>query len=170
MKKRLYMAALILVFFLAEQTLVPLIRINGNGPELLLLLPVFFGFFNGPLSGIFVGLFAGILADVYGSVPMGTSALLFVLFGYLSGRLLQNVEQEEFFFPVILTFLSAFVYEFAMWFALYVMKNDIQFHFFLIRKILPISLYTLLFGIALYYPLRALNTKMKAGEAAGERL
>ena len=50
-----------------------------------MLLPVFFGFFGGPVDGIFAGLLAGILADVYGGTLLGTSAFLFVCFGFLSG-------------------------------------------------------------------------------------
>ncbi|MGI5988894.1 MAG: rod shape-determining protein MreD [Lachnospiraceae bacterium] len=160
MKYRLFEIALTFVFFLAEILLVPLIRINGNGPELLLLLPVFFGFFGGPVNGVFVGLIAGILADVYGGTLLGTSAFLFVCFGYLSGKLLENFEEEEFFFPMMLTFVSAFLYECAMWFVLYVLHNEINAEFFFARKILPISLYTLVAGIALYFPVRSLDSKM----------
>lgn len=163
MKYRLFQAALIFVFFLAEILLVPLIRVSGNGPELLLLLPVFFGFFGGPVDGVLVGLFAGILADVYGGTLLGTSAFLFVIFGYMSGKLLENVEQEEFFFPMMLTFVSAFLYECAMWFVLYVLHNKIHAGFFFTRKILPISLYTLVAGIALYFPVRALNKRVREG-------
>lgn len=169
MKYRLYQIALIFVFFVAEIELVPFIRVSGNGPELLLLLPVFFGFFGGPVNGIFAGLLAGILADVYGGTLLGTSAFLFVCFGYMSGRLLENVEQEEFFFPMMLTFLSAFLYECAMWFVLFVLHNRIDAGFFFTRKILPVSLYTLVAGIALYFPVRYLDRKMRAAAGRGEK-
>ncbi|MCH3986872.1 MAG: rod shape-determining protein MreD [Lachnospiraceae bacterium] len=169
MKYRLYQIALIFVFFLAETVLVPLIRVSGNGPELLLLLPVFFGFFGGPVDGIFAGLLAGILADVYGGTLLGTSAFLFVCFGFLSGKLLENVEQEEFFFPMMLTFVSAFLYECAMWFILFVLHNRIDAEFFFTRKILPISLYTLVAGIALYFPVRAFDRKMREAYGTGEK-
>ncbi|MDD6789089.1 MAG: rod shape-determining protein MreD [Lachnospira sp.] len=167
MKYRLYQIVLIFVFFIVQTVFVPFIRVSGNGPELLLLLPVFFGFFGGPVNGIFVGVLAGILADVYGGTLLGTSAFLFVCFGYMSGKLLENVEQEEFFFPMMLTVLSAFLYECAMWFVLFVLHNRIDAGFFFTRKILPISLYTLAAGIALYFPVRCLDRKMRAAAGRG---
>ena len=70
---------------------------------------------------------------------------------------------------MMLTFVSAFLYECAMWFILFVLHNRIDAEFFFTRKILPISLYTLVAGIALYFPVRAFDRKMREAYGTGEK-
>ena len=65
MKRKITELVLILLFYLIQGTCGRIIEIGSIAPNLLIVLPVLFGFFKGKNEGMFVGFFAGIMYDLY---------------------------------------------------------------------------------------------------------
>ena len=63
MKRKIGELIIILLFYLFQVTLGRVISIAGIMPNLLIIIPVIFGYFNGKNEGMFTGFFAGALYD-----------------------------------------------------------------------------------------------------------
>jgi rod shape-determining protein MreD len=58
------------------------LKIRGAHPDLLLLLPIAFGFVGGSERGAAMGFVTGLLADLFVGTPFGLSALVYTLVGF----------------------------------------------------------------------------------------
>ena len=92
MKRKVTELVIILLVYLIQGTFGRAIAIGGIVPNLLIILPVLFGFFKGRNEGMFVGFFAGIMYDLFFSGLFGFSALVFVYVGYYSGIFYKEYE------------------------------------------------------------------------------
>ena len=78
MKRKVAEIILILLFYLIQVTFGNAIGIGGITPNLLIILPVLFGFFKGRNEGMLVGFLSGVMYDLFFSSLFGFSALVFV--------------------------------------------------------------------------------------------
>ena len=67
MKRKIGELIIILLFYLFQVTLGRVISIAGIMPNLLIIIPVIFGYLNGKNEGMFTGFFAGALYDLSAS-------------------------------------------------------------------------------------------------------
>ena len=65
MKRKIGELILIIFFYLLQVTLGRVIAIGGIKPNLLIILPVLFGFLHGKNEGMYVGFFAGFFYDLF---------------------------------------------------------------------------------------------------------
>ncbi len=94
-KARLRVAALVVVAFLLQATVVSDLRIDEVAPDLLLVVAICAGLAGGARQGVLVGFMAGLLADLYlTETPVGLSALVLCIVGYGVGTLRENVLPE----------------------------------------------------------------------------
>ena len=136
MKRKVAEIILILLFYLIQVTFGNAIGIGGITPNLLIILPVLFGFFKGRNEGMLVGFLSGVMYDLFFSSLFGFSALVFVYIGYFSGIFYKEYEKVEVLIPLAM-----------------IMASDFVFDFFLRRFIMPEVVYTLVVALVLYYPL-----------------
>ena len=80
MKRKVAEIILILLFYLIQVTFGNAIGIGGITPNLLIILPVLFGFFKGRNEGMLVGFLSGVMYDLFFSSLFGFSALVFVIY------------------------------------------------------------------------------------------
>ena len=102
MKRKVTELVIILLVYLIQGTFGRTIAIGGIVPNLLIILPVLFGFFKGKNEGMFVGFFAGIMYDLFFSGLFGFSVLVFVYVGYYSGMFYKEYEKVEVLIPLAL--------------------------------------------------------------------
>jgi len=81
--------------------LIPVLRVAGAAPDVMLLLAVAGGLVGGPLRGAVLGFAAGITVDVFLRTPMGLSALVFTLVGYTVGVVSTGVLTPSWYLPVV---------------------------------------------------------------------
>jgi rod shape-determining protein MreD len=79
------------VTFLVHETLLRGVFIDGVHPDLLLCLTVAAGAAAGAERGAIIGFTAGMLADLFLPTPLGLSALVYCLLGFLVGTLQDTV-------------------------------------------------------------------------------
>ena len=70
MKRKVTELVIILLVYLIQGTFGRTIAIGGIVPNLLIILPVLFGFFKGKNEGMFVGFFAGIMYGEIGALSI----------------------------------------------------------------------------------------------------
>ena len=110
MKRKVAEIILILLFYLIQVTFGNAIGIGGITPNLLIILPVLFGFFKGRNEGILVGFLSGVMYDLFFSSLFGFSALVFVYIGYFSGIFYKDFFLRRFIMPeVVYTLVVALV-------------------------------------------------------------
>ena len=73
MKRKVAEIILILLFYLIQVTFGNAIGIGGITPNLLIILPVLFGFFKGRNEGMLVGFLSGVMYDLFFSSLFGFS-------------------------------------------------------------------------------------------------
>lgn len=160
MKRKTGELILIIFFYLLQVTLGRTIGIGGIMPNLLVVLPVLFGFLNGRIEGMFVGFFAGLMYDLYFSGLFGFSSLVFVYIGYFAGIFHQKYEENEMLVPLAILLLGSFSFGFLSYIGNFLLHNRLNVVYFVSRFILPEVIYTLLVTVALYKPLVFLNGRL----------
>ena len=143
MKRKVAEIILILLFYLIQVTFGNAIGIGGITPNLLIILPVLFGFFKGRNEGMLVGFLSGVMYDLFFSSLFGFSALVFVYIGYFSGIFYKEYEKVEVLIPLAMIMASDFVFEFLSYIGNFLLHNRLNVDFFLRRFIMPEVVYTL---------------------------
>ena len=137
MKRKVAEIILILLFYLIQVTFGNAIGIGGITPNLLIILPVLFGFFKGRNEGMLVGFLSGVMYDLFFSSLFGFSALVFVYIGYFSGIFYKEYEKVEVLIPLAMIMASDFVFEFLSYIGNFLLHNRLNVDFFLRRFIMP---------------------------------
>lgn len=160
MKKRVIEVLIIFVFYILQITLGRVISIGGIKPNLLIILPVMFGFLNGRNDGMFIGFISGCLYDFNASVLFGFSALVYVYIGYFAGMFAGDYEDNFNLLPIGILLGGDFVYGFLSYVGNFLLHNRLNFMFFVTRYIIPEVLYTVLVMVIVYRPLVAINRRL----------
>ena len=153
MKRKVAEIILILLFYLIQVTFGNAIGIGGITPNLLIILPVLFGFFKGRNEGMLVGFLSGVMYDLFFSSLFGFSALVFVYIGYFSGFFYQKYEVREVLIPLALVITADFGYGFISYIGNFLLQNRLNVGFFMSRFILPEVVYTALVSLLIYHPI-----------------
>ena len=156
MKRKVTELVIILLVYLIQGTFGRTIAIGGIVPNLLIILPVLFGFFKGKNEGMFVGFFAGIMYDLFFSGLFGFTALVFIYIGYFSGFLYQKYEVREILIPLALVIIADFGYGFISYIGNFLLYNRLNVGYFMSRFILPEVVYTALVSLLVYHPIHYL--------------
>lgn len=157
MKRKIGELILIFFFYLLQVTLGRTIEIGGIMPNLLLILPIIFGFLRGQNEGMFVGFFCGCMYDLFFSELFGFSALIFVCIGYIAGIFYKKYEETEILIPLLLILLGDFVFEFLCYIGNFLLHNRLNVMYYISRFIIPEAIYTAFIAVVLYKPLAMLN-------------
>ena len=92
--KRIFITALvILVAYVLQCTVFPVLDIAGIKPNLLLIVTASFGFMRGSKSGMLVGFLSGLLIDIQFGKMIGFYALIYLVVGFLNGLFEQKCEE-----------------------------------------------------------------------------
>lgn len=160
MKRKIIELILILFFLALQCTLGRHIALAGISPNLLIILPVVFGFLNGCNEGIVVGFVSGLMYDLYFGSEIGVCALIFLYIGYLAGLFHQKYEEQELFIPLCAVFAGDFVFNIIIYVLKFMLYNKLDFWFYLTHIIAPEAVYTTVIGLLLYPVLRPINKLM----------
>ncbi len=161
MKRKVGELILILFLYLIQVTFGRNIAIGSIMPNLLIILPVLFGFLQGKNEGMFIGFCAGLLYDLYFSNLIGVTAMVFVFAGYFAGVFYQKYEETEALIPLALLMVSDFCFEFISYIGNFLLHNKLDVLYFISRFILPEIVYTLFVAVIMYKPIAFLNKRLE---------
>jgi rod shape-determining protein MreD len=152
---------IVLVCFLLQTTLFPSITFFTVTPNLLIIVTASFGFMRGKKEGMYIGFLCGMLIDIFYADALGGYALLYMYIGYLNGFFRKIFFPEDLKLPMALIAASDFVYNFVIYFFLFLFRNRLEFPFYLSHVILPELVYTLLMMIVLYFLILKINQHLE---------
>ena len=161
MKQFIMSVIVIIVCFLLQSTVFQALSIAGVVPNLLLIVTVAAGYMHGRKNGIYVGLACVLLVDIcYGDI-IGLFGLMYMCIGYLNGYAHKVYFRDDYTMPIILVSISNLLYGFFYYVFLFLLRNRLNFFFYLRRIILPELIYTVVVSIVLYKILHILNVKLE---------
>jgi rod shape-determining protein MreD len=94
---------------LLQTTIFADLRLLGARPELMFLLAILVGFYEGPAAGTTVGFFGGMAQDFLIDQPKGMTALALTLLGVAVGSLRTYIVSRSALVPVFVVFIGTFV-------------------------------------------------------------
>lgn len=147
----------IIVFcFVIQTSVLPMVLPQDITPNLMIIVAVSYGFMFGDRKGMLIGFFCGLLCDIFFGPLIGFQAAVYAVIGFLSGKFQQILYVEDLAFPLSLIAVCDFIYGFLTFVFLFTMQNRLFLKTFLLQRMLPEMVYTLLAAVALYPLLRFL--------------
>ncbi|SFR99556.1 rod shape-determining protein MreD [Anaeromicropila populeti] len=157
MVRVLVTAILIMISFLLQTTAFKMLALADVVPNLLLIVTAAAGYMRGRVEALLVGFTCGLLVDcMYGDV-IGLYALLFLTVGYLSGYAHMIYFKDDYTLPIFLIGASDLLYNIFYYIISFLLRNRLNFLFYLRRIILPELVYTLLVALVFYKLLHSIN-------------
>ena len=150
MKRFFIDLALILVFFVLQTTVFPMLKISSIIPNILIILVSCSGFMQGDREGMFVGFACGFLLDICSFDIFGFYTILYMLIGYLNGLLHNFFYLKDLKIPAIMIISSDLVCCLFTYFFLFLLRSKFEFGFYFLNIILPEVVYTLLVAVIIY--------------------
>ncbi len=169
MRRNLFIAVITLLAFVLQSTIGKWIAFGDVTPNLIVIVVAAFGFMCGCHVGLIAGFCVGLLWDIFfGSVP-GFYAMLMMYIGYMNGAFQQIFFKEDIKLPLILIMISDFLYGLVCFVLQFLLRGRFHFPHYMLYVILPEVVYTMLFTIIIYTPLKAATLKLEELALARDR-
>ena len=161
MKRFLINLALAIAAFTVQSCIFPQIPFLSASPNLLLILTFSFGFICGKDAGMLCGFLCGILLDLFYSGPFGFYTLFYVCMGYVNGIFTQYYYEDYITLPLILSGINDLAYNLYIYIFLFLIRNRLNFLFYLREIIIPEIIFTVLVTLLVYRIFLAITRKME---------
>ena len=152
MKRFIIDLVLIIVFFVLQTTLFPMIKFTRIIPNILIILVSCSGFMQGEREGMFVGFACCLFMDVCSFDVFGFYTILYMLIGFSNGLLHNFFYLKDLKIPAIMIISSDIVCCLMTYFFLFLMRSRFDFGFYFLNIILPEVVFTLLMAV-IFYPI-----------------
>ena len=160
-KLRIVLLVFIIIIscFILQTSILPMILSSDITPNLMIIVTASYGFMFGDRKGMCIGIVCGLLSDIYFGPLIGFEAGVYAVIGYFSGKFQKILYVEDLAFPLSLIAVCDFVYGFLTFVFLFAMRNRLFMRAFLMQRMLPEMVYTLLAALPLYPLLRFLYNR-----------
>lgn len=149
--------ALILLAFLIQTSILPLIPFFNSSPNLLLIITFSYGLLYGENIGLFTGFFCGLLCDMYYNGVFGLFILIYSLIGFGNGILKTSFVENSVTLPMLLSLVNGLIYNFYIYFTHFLIRKKFNVPYYAINIMIPSILFTLIVTVVLYKGLYKLN-------------
>lgn len=168
---RLFITILIiLINFILQTTVFHLLEIQGIFPNTALILVTSYALLRGSREGAFVGGFTGFLMDISFSLMIGFYTLLYLAIGLLFGRIQKNYYRENYLLPIIFCIAATLLYQTTIYSAGFLFRGEGNLFYYLLRILLPETVYTAIATVPIYRFLFAVNEWLELKEKYKYRL
>lgn len=156
---------MIVICFLLQCTLFKALSLASISPNLLIVITSSFGFMRGKKEGMWIGLSCGLLIDImYGSGILGFYGIIYMYIGYLNGFFHKIFFQDDVKLPMMLITGSTLAYGIVVYVMMFLLRNRLNFIYYLGKIIIPETIYTLFITIILYRIILKINRWLEADE------
>ena len=162
MKKLITLAITIILCFLLQTTIFQTLKLAGISPNIMLILVVSIGFMRGRTEGLLVGFFSGLLLDILYGGYLGIFALVYMLIGYINGYFNHMFFADEVILPLGLIIANNFLLNLCIYLLYFLMRNRLDFLFYLRYTIVPEMIYTIVVTLVLYKLLLIMDSWLKS--------
>lgn len=157
MKRKICIFALVVVFYCIQSNFYRTIAIASITPNIMILVPICFGYLKGKEEGIYAGFIAGLMYDLFYSTLFGFSILAFTYVGYIAGLFQKEYDQKQILIPMIITIASTFSYDFLVYIGGFLLNNKLNVFYYVGRIIIPEIMYTMACMAILFRPMSFLS-------------
>ncbi len=123
MKRILTVVFLCILFLILDNTLMPLLKINGAYPSLIFTFALCYSIVSSPKDAVMVGVFTGALQDIYFLNGFGINMLSNMLMCAIAANIGKNIFIEKSFLPIVSTFVLSLVKGIIVFFILFLIKQ-----------------------------------------------
>ncbi|MDD5944958.1 MAG: rod shape-determining protein MreD [Clostridia bacterium] len=163
-------AAVLIVNFILQSTVLQLISIRGVIPDTAIAVIVSYALLRGQNAGAATGFAAGLIYDIIFGNSLGFYALMGLLVGYFCGICHRNFYRENYVLPVSLSALSTVITGLIIYVTGFLLKNNYDFFYFLFNVIIPQAVYTGIAAVVVYKILYSINNRVEKKERERRRL
>lgn len=164
MLRKFVLAISIIGFYILQCTIFKSLALASVSPNLLLILTFAAGFMRGKKEGMFVGFFSGMILDLFYGQTIGFNAVLYMYIGYINGFFNLVFYDEDVTLPIGLVCVSDFFYNFFYYIFSFLLRNRLDFLYYLTHIILPEMIYTVVITLLIYRLMLKVNRKMESIE------
>ncbi len=161
MKRCITIGIIIVICFLCQSTVFHFLELSGVVPNLLLIVTMSFGLMRGRREGLLVGFFSGLLIDIFFGSVLGPYAFIYMSLGYVNGFFHRIYYVEDVLLPMIMITLNDFIYNIIIYVVYFLLRNRLDFIYYLRTVILPEMIYTILITLFFYKILVRINLRLK---------
>lgn len=144
----------LVVATLLQTTVAPNIRILGANPDFALIIVVCVALLTGSEIGAVFGFLTGTLVAIALMEPLGLSAFVFVLVGFLAGRYAETADLSAGYAPLVSAFAATLLADVLLAMAQYLLERQAPLGFFLGRVLIPSLILNTLLAAPLYLVVR----------------
>lgn len=169
---RIILVGLLLIISYVFQTTFALsLSFGVAAPNLLMILVCCYALLRGRKEGMIVGFFAGILIDLYFGYyeVIGINAFLYLVTGYIVGIFHEILYLQDILIPIATVAICDFGYNFAYYIITFLLRNKLDFMYYIKSIILPELVYTVFLTVFIYRLLMLMNRKLEAFEMRGKK-
>ncbi len=152
--------ALILLAFILQTSIFPLIGFLWTAPNLMLIVTFSYGLIYGSSTGIICGVFAGLLMDLFYAGHFGLFILLFCYLGYFSGCFKGDFRTDSLSLPLLICLVCDVIYNAAMIIYRLFTSGSIDMYFALRKLVFPEMFFTMVVTIIAYRILLTANRSL----------
>ena len=145
MKRILTVVFLCILFLILDNTLMPLLKINGAYPSLIFTFALCYSIVSSPKDAVIIGVFTGALQDVYFLNGFGINMLTNMLMCVVAAKIGKSIFIEKSFLPVVSSFVLSLVKGIMVFSILFLIKQYSH-----MEVILYIAMYNLIISIFMY--------------------
>lgn len=156
-------AAMLIVGYVLQSTLLELIAILDIKPNLILITVISIALLRGEMEGAAAGFFGGLLMDTF-SPFIGINTFIGMITGYLAGLLTKGFYKENPFVPVSAVFIGTFFYNFLFYVLSILLKGYTDFGYFFNTIILREMVYNALVTLPVYGIIYFINSVIEVKE------
>jgi rod shape-determining protein MreD len=144
----------LVVATLLQTTVAPNIRILGANPDFALITIACVALLKGSEIGAVFGFATGTLVAIALMEPLGLSAFVFVLIGFMAGRYAETADLSAGFAPLVSVFAATLLANVLLATAQYLLARQVPLGFFLGRVLVPSLILNTLLAAPLYLVVR----------------
>lgn len=152
MKRFIVNIILVIICFLFQTTIFPMISVKSIIPNIMVVLVCCTGFMQGSRNGLFVGFACGLLMDIFSFDIFGFYTILYMIIGFTNGFIHNYFYLKDFKTPALLIFLTNIFASLFTYVTLFLFRAKFNFLDYLIDIIIPEIAFTLFISV-LFYPL-----------------
>ena len=145
MKRILTVVFLCILFLILDNTLMPLLKINGAYPSLIFTFALCFSVVSSPKDAVIIGIFTGALQDLYFLNGFGINTLTNMLMCLIAAEIGKSIFIEKALLPIVSAFVLSVVKGLLVFFIMFLVKQYMQ-----MEAVLYHGIYNLIVSIFMY--------------------
>lgn len=145
MKRVLTLVFLCILFLILDNTLMPLLKINGAYPSLIFTFALCYSVVSSPKDAVIIGIFTGALQDLYFLNGFGINTLTNMLMCLIAAEIGKNIFIEKSLLPIVSSFVLSIIKGLTVFAIMFLIKQYTH-----IETVLYHAIYNLIVSILMY--------------------